>query len=264
MARYHSRLIRGDLIQGGVQIDCFKNLFWEGDGKGAGSGGKEEEGERMMKKRILFYFLFFICLSGFIAGCVPEKYRSSSGLLTGGDSRFPIRVAVLPFSTPYDKPEAINLVATKLFSEGLVKLDFHVVDSKPIEEILDKKKYDSIRRATGRNERYSLEQFKFEFRSEHFRKTLSEMLSLDGIFVGSIDLDPLSPGKEEGKWGWAYIQVDLFHIQTGKVIWSYSDEYGHLFPKKWKNSVTLVTNKALSYLEEDLNAAKEKMKEKAR
>jgi hypothetical protein len=247
-----------------VQIDGFKNLFWEGDGKGAGSGGKEEEGEGMMKKRILFYFLFVFCLSGFIVGCVPEKYRSSSGLSMGGDSHFPIRVAVLPFSTPYDKPDAINLVATKLFSEGLVKLDFHVVESKSIEEMLDKKKYDSIRRATGRNERVSLEQFKFEFRSEHFRKTLSETLPLDGIFLGSIDFDALSPGKEEGKRGWIYIYIDLLDIQTGKVIWSYSDEYAHLFPKKWKNSVTLVTNKALSYLQEDLNVAKEKMKEKVR
>jgi hypothetical protein len=238
-----------------VQIDGFKNLFWEGDGKGAGSGGKEEEGERMMKKRILFYFLFVFCLSGFIVGCAPKGYRSSSGFFIGQNSPFPRRVAVLPFSMPYDKPYLINLAATKLFSEGLVKLNFEVVESKLIEEILDKKKYHSIRGALRWNDRYMLDQFKFELQSEHFRKTLSEMLSLDGIFVGSIDLDPLSPGKEEGKWGWAYIQIDLFHIQTGKVIWSYSDEYGHLFPKKWKNSVTLVTNKALSYLEEDLNVA---------
>jgi hypothetical protein len=175
----------------------------------------------------------------------------------------PRRVVVLPFSTPYDKRDAINLVATKLFSEGLVKLDFHIVESKPIEEMLDKKKYDSIRRAAGWNDGYSLEQFKFEFRSEHFRKILSERLSLDGIFVGSIDLDALSPGKEEGKRGWTYIHIDLYHIQTGKVIWSYSDDYGHFLPKKWKNSVTLVTKKALSYLEEDLSAAKEETKRKA-
>ena len=217
-----------------------------------------------MKKRICFYFLFFLCLPGFIAGCVPKKYRSSSGLLMAGDSRFPMRVAVLPFSTTYDKPGEINLVATKLFSEGLAKLDFHVVESKPIEEMLDKKKYDSIRRAVGWNKRYSLEQFKFEFRSEHFRKTLSETLSVDGIFVGSIDFDPLLPGKEEGKRGWIYIYIDLFHIQTGKVIWSYSDEYAHLFPKRWENSIPLVTKKALSYLEEDLNVAREEMRGKAK
>ena len=218
------------------------------------------ETERMMKKRIFFYFIFLLCLPGFILGCVPKKYRSSSGLSIAGDSRFPMRVAVLPFSTSYDNPDALNLVATKLFSEGLIKLDFQVVDSKPIEEMLDKKKYDSIRRAVGWNKRYSLEQFKFQFRSEHFRKTLSETLRVDGIFVGSIDFDPLSPGKEEGKRGWIYIYIDLFHIQTGKVIWSYSDEYAHLFPKRWKNSILLVTNKALSYLEEDLNMAKEEMK----
>jgi hypothetical protein len=28
-----------------VRINCFKNLFWEGDGEGGGSEGKEEKGE---------------------------------------------------------------------------------------------------------------------------------------------------------------------------------------------------------------------------
>jgi hypothetical protein len=219
--------------------------------------------ERVMEKRILFYFLFFLCLSGFIAGCVPKNYRFSSGLLIEEEMHVPRRVAVLPFSAPYDRRDSINWVATKLFSEGLVKLNFEVVESKPIEEMLDKNKYHSIRGALRWNDRNMLDQFKFELRSEHFRRTLSEMFSLDGIFVGSIDLDPLSPGKE-GKWGWAYIQIDLFHIQTGKVIWSYSDEFAHLFPKRWKNSISLVTKKALDYLEEDLSVTKEELKEKAK
>ena len=242
----------------------FRNLFWEGDGKGGGSGGKEEKGERMMKKRILFYFIFFLCLSGFLGGCNPKNYRFSSGLLIDEEMHVPRRVAVLPFSMPYDKPYLINLVATKLFSEGLVKLNFEVVESKLIEEMLDKKKYHSIRGAFRWNDRSMLDQFKFELQSEPFRKKLGEMLSLDGIFVGSIDLDSLSPGKEEGKWGWAYIQIDLFHIQTGKVIWSYSDQFAHLFPKRWKNSISLVTKKALDYLEEDLSVTKEKLTGKAK
>jgi hypothetical protein len=220
--------------------------------------------ERVMKKRILFYFLFFLCLSGFIAGCVPKNYRFSSGLLIEEEMHVPRRVAVLPFSASYDRRDSINWVATKLFSEGLVKLGFDVAESKPIEEMLDKKKYDSIRRAPGWNYRYRVDQFKFEFRSERYRKTLSEMFGLDAIFVGSIDVDPLSPGKEEGKRGWTYIYLALLHIQTGKVIWSYSDEYAHLFPRRWENSITLVTKKALNYLEEDLHEAKEKLTKKAK
>lgn len=218
--------------------------------------------EMKRKREMLFYFLFFFCLSGFIVGCGLKNYRSSSGLLIEEDMRVPVRVAVLPFRLPYDKRDSINLVATQLFSEGLVKLDLEVVKSKPIEEMLDKKKYGSIRSAIGWNDRYLIDQFKFELKSEKYRKTLSEMLSLDAIFVGSIDVDPLSPGKEEGKWGWTYIYIDLLHVQTGKVIWSYSDEFAHLLPRRWKKSITLVTRKALNYLEKDLHVAKEKMERK--
>jgi hypothetical protein len=214
----------------------------------------------MMKKGVLFSCLVFFFLSGFTVGCVPKKYRSSSGLLVEKEMHVPIRVAVMPFNTPYDKPDGINLIATKLFSEGLVKLDFDVAESKPIEEMFDRKKYDSIRRKLGWNDRSMFDQFRFELRSDTYRKQLSERFGLDAIFMGSIDIEPLSPGKEEGKRGWTYIRIDLLHIQTGKVIWSYSDDFAHLLPRRWKNSIAFVTKKALDYLEEDFNAAKEEMK----
>jgi hypothetical protein len=235
-----------------------------GEPQGCRSDNEEEKEDEMMKRRILFSCLVFFCLSGFIVGCIPKKYRSSSGLLVEKEMHVPIRVAVMPFNMPFEKPDSINLIATQLFSEGLVKLDFDVVERKTIEEMFDREKYHSIRRELGWNDGSMFDQFRFELRSDACRKQLSERFGLDAIFVGSIDIDSLSPGRENGKRGWVYIRIDLLHIQTGKVIWSYSDDYAHLFPRRWKNSIAFVTKKALDYLKEDLHAAKEEMKREAK
>jgi hypothetical protein len=65
-----------------MQINCFKNLFWEGDGKGRIPGGEERNGEND-EKEDFFLFHIFPLFARFHRRMRSEKIQILIGVING-------------------------------------------------------------------------------------------------------------------------------------------------------------------------------------
>jgi len=246
-----------------------------GDGE---RGELENENGRegwTMKKIPLLIFSLFV---GILTGCGPTV--RSSGLLVEhikkyGDVeiRYPKRVLVLSDGNV----EPITNRATKIFSEGLGKMGFDVVDPKPVYA-----EFDINDLTLAMYTEIGSEEIKNK--SEEIRKSLADKFRVEGVFTSHVHSlyfskkpvsfdpkgliqppsgwpvvgEPTPSGLEEmgGRTWFTNLTVFLYQIPKGNTLWRCDTVKEHFFKSTWEVSIEMTTKKVLRRLERDI----EKMK----
>jgi hypothetical protein len=232
---------------------------------------KENEVKMMKKRRRLFTLLCFyiLCFLFSLSGCSRPTYIKSSGLQVSRNIRIPHRVGVLPFEVSYqfDGIETMDVLGTQIFSKGLIDIGFDVVESKHIQNNIDKLEVEYINHTAL----LRFEGFNREILSESVRKKLWDTLRLEGLFVGFINYAWMkkSPGLvtrgiegtpkfpealETGRW-FTQVGVVLIHIPSGVIIWDCIVDF-HPFGKWWDDSVTYTVKNALKAFRKDIDKVK--------
>jgi hypothetical protein len=222
----------------------------------------------MEKRRLLFTLLCFyiLCFPFFSSGCSPPTFIKSSGLQISRDIRIPNRVGVLQLevSRQFDGIETMDVLGTQIFSKGLIEIGFDVVESKHIQNNIDKIEDMYINQAV----RVRYVGINREILSESVRKKLWDTLRLEGLFVGFIDYvwmekraglvtrgiegTPKFPeALETSKW-FTHMGVVLIHIPSGIIIWECFVDF-HFFEKRWDDSVTYTVKNTLKAFKKEID-----------
>ena len=188
------------------------------------------------------------------------------------DIRVPRRVGVLSFGGA----DTICVRATEIFTKGVMKLGFDVVESNRIYEIIKKEEIpssyygekilDDNRPLINADKWYPLPPI-----PEETSKKLLDKLRLEALFLGHVEAGYLEikptfskkgksgshyPEDMTGKKWYTWLEMDLMLIPKGPYIWHCTTKDTHLFEKTWEDSIALITKKALRQLERDINMVK--------
>ena len=184
----------------------------------------------MKKRRGIATAILCACLLP--VGC--SSPQSSSGFHLEGRGKelppgIPERVGVALFAGE----EPINRQATELFSAGLLKLGFEVIERSNFQAIIDELNISSS-----------------DLFSESTRGALGQQSGLQAIFTGSVT------GEDSATWVDTHVNVKLVDMETGRILWATaaSDPWkpGRRLRSDVRTSVEHSVRKALDDLEEDL------------